>query len=57
VVYNHTPEGDESGPTLSWRGLDNASWYRCPTSDKDRYHNWSGCGNALNVRSRACCRW
>ena len=30
VVYNHTAEGDERGPTLSWRGLDNASWYRLP---------------------------
>jgi hypothetical protein len=30
VVYNHTAEGDELGPTLSWRGLDNASWYRLP---------------------------
>ena len=49
VVYNHTPEGDERGPTLSWRGLDNASWYRLPDEHKDRYHNWSGCGNALNV--------
>ncbi len=28
VVYNHTAETDEFGPTLSWRGLDNASWYR-----------------------------
>ena len=28
VVYNHTPEGDQRGPTLSWRGLDNANWYR-----------------------------
>jgi glycogen operon protein len=36
VVYNHTPEGDERGPTLSWRGLDNASWYRLPDEHKDR---------------------
>ena len=50
VVFNHTPEGDENGPTLSWRGLDNLSWYRLPDEHKDRYHNWSGCGNALNVQ-------
>ncbi|MEN9627788.1 MAG: hypothetical protein RJA10_1015, partial [Pseudomonadota bacterium] len=49
VVYNHTPEGDERGATLSWRGLDNASWYRLPATAKDRYDNWSGCGNTLDI--------
>ena len=49
VVYNHTPEGDERGATLSWRGLDNASWYRLANGHKDRYENWSGCGNTLDV--------
>jgi glycogen operon protein len=49
VVYNHTPEGDERGATLSWRGLDNLSWYRLPEHQKDRYENWSGCGNTLNI--------
>ncbi len=49
VVYNHTPEGDERGATLSWRGLDNLSWYRLPEHHKDRYDNWSGCGNTLNI--------
>ncbi|MDE2079948.1 MAG: glycogen debranching protein GlgX [Burkholderiales bacterium] len=49
VVYNHTPEGDERGPTLSWRGLDNASWYRLPPDRRDRYENWSGCGNTLDI--------
>ena len=49
VVYNHTPEGDERGATLSWRGLDNLSWYRLPEHQKDRYDNWSGCGNTLNI--------
>jgi pullulanase/glycogen debranching enzyme len=43
-------EGDEHGPTLSWRGLDNASWYRLPPDDRSRYDNWSGCGNTLDVR-------
>ena len=49
VVYNHTPEGNELGPTLSFRGLDNASWYHLVPSDKSRYENLSGCGNTLNV--------
>jgi glycogen debranching enzyme len=50
VVYNHTPEGDERGPCLSWRGLDNASWYRLPDAHRDRYENWTGCGNTLDIR-------
>ncbi len=49
VVFNHTPEGDERGFTLSWRGLDNASYYRLPAQQPERYENWSGCGNTLNM--------
>jgi len=49
VVYNHTPEGSEQGPTLSMRGLDNAAWYRLAHDDKSRSENWTGCGNTLNV--------
>ncbi len=49
VVYNHTPEGNEFGPTLSFRGLDNASWYRLVRDDKSRAENLTGCGNTLNV--------
>ena len=49
VVYNHTPEGDERGPTLCWRGLDNLSWYRLPAENRAHYDNWSGCGNALDI--------
>jgi glycogen operon protein len=49
VVYNHTPEGNEFGPTLSFRGLDNASWYRLVGDDKTRSENLTGCGNTLNV--------
>jgi glycogen operon protein len=46
VVYNHTGEGGETGPTLSFRGLDNAVYYML---DKEgRYYNYSGCGNTLN---------
>ena len=47
VVYNHTAESDALGPTLCWRGLDNASWYAL--DDKGTYLNPSGCGNTLNM--------
>jgi glycogen operon protein len=50
VVFNHTCEGDERGPTISWRGLDNASWYRLDPIDPSRFINDSGCGNTLNLR-------
>ncbi len=49
VVYNHTPEGNEFGPSLSFRGLDNASWYRLAGDDRSRCENLTGCGNTLNV--------
>jgi glycogen operon protein len=49
VVYNHTPEGGETGSTLSFRGLDNASWYRLAPDDRSRSENWTGCGNTVNV--------
>lgn len=49
VVYNHTPEGNEWGPTLSMRGLDNASWYRLQPQDASRSEDFSGCGNTLNI--------
>lgn len=49
VVYNHTAEGGETGPTLSFRGLDNAAWYRRLADDPSRCENWSGCGNTLNL--------
>jgi isoamylase len=48
VVYNHTAEGDEQGASLSFRGLDQASWYRLDP-DTGRSLNWTGCGNTLNV--------
>jgi glycogen operon protein len=47
VVLNHTGEGDEFGPTLSFRGLDNASYYRLRSDDPRRYVDDSGCGNCL----------
>src|SRR5262249_32779548 len=46
VVYNHTGEGNESGPTVSFRGLDNAVYYMMDR--EGRYYNFSGCGNTLN---------
>ena len=49
VVYNHTAEGDHRGPTLSFRGLDNASYYRLLAGQPRYYVNDTGCGNTLNV--------
>ncbi|MCX7701705.1 MAG: glycogen debranching protein GlgX, partial [Gemmataceae bacterium] len=50
VVYNHTAEGNHLGPTLSWRGIDNASYYHL-VADKPRYYmDFTGCGNTLNMR-------
>lgn len=49
VVYNHTPEGDERGATLAWRGLDNASCYRLRGDNPALYENWTGCGNTVNL--------
>lgn len=49
VVYNHTAEGNELGPTLSFRGLDNASYYRLIPGQERYYINDTGCGNTLNL--------
>jgi isoamylase len=49
VVYNHTCEGNELGPTVGWRGLDNASYYRLIPGDERHYINDTGCGNTLNL--------
>jgi isoamylase len=49
VVYNHTCEGSEMGPTLSWRGFDNASYYRAIDGDPRRLVNDTGTGNTLNI--------
>ena len=49
VVYNHTAETDEAGPTLSFRGIDNALYYHLQPQDRAQYCNWTGCGNALNL--------
>ncbi|MEM9317928.1 MAG: glycogen debranching protein GlgX [Pseudomonadota bacterium] len=49
VVYNHTGEGSEAGPTLSFRGLDNPSYYRLMPGDPRRYINDTGTGNTINI--------
>jgi len=51
VVYNHTCEGGADGPTLSYRGLDNLSYYRTDANNKHSYINDTGCGNTLNSMS------
>ncbi len=49
VVYNHTAEGNHLGPTLSFRGVDNASYYRLVPDDQRYYMDYTGCGNTLNM--------
>jgi isoamylase len=49
VVYNHTAEGNQLGPTLSMRGIDNASYYRLSPKDPRYYMDFTGCGNTLNM--------
>jgi isoamylase len=48
VVYNHTAEGNHLGPMLSFKGVDNASYYRLVPDDKRRYMDFTGTGNSLN---------
>jgi isoamylase len=50
VVYNHTAEGNQLGPTLSFRGIDNASYYRL-ADDRRFYQDYTGTGNSLNMRT------
>jgi glycogen operon protein len=50
VVYNHTAEAAELGPTLSFRGIDNAAYYRLADDNPAVYLDYTGCGNSLNVR-------
>jgi glycogen operon protein len=59
VVYNHTAEGNELGPTLSFKGIDNPSYYCLsgPPNQPQRYYmNYTGCGNSLNLDSQAAIR-
>src|SRR5262249_42691282 len=48
VVYNHTAEGNENGPALSFKGIDNPTYYMLEDGG-DRYANYSGCGNTFNA--------
>ncbi|MDQ6848996.1 MAG: glycogen debranching protein GlgX [Actinomycetota bacterium] len=50
VVYNHTGEGNHLGPTLSFRGIDNAAYYRLVDDSPKHYMDYTGTGNTLNVR-------
>jgi isoamylase len=50
VVFNHTAEGDHSGPTISFRGLDNSVYYILE-KDRSNYANYTGCGNTLNANN------
>jgi glycogen operon protein len=56
VVYNHTAESGEGGPTLSLRGLDNLSYYRHVREDLRYALNYTGCGNTLNLSDPDCVR-
>jgi glycogen operon protein len=49
VVYNHTAEGNHMGPTLSFRGIDNAAYYRLTPEDQRYYMDFTGTGNTLNM--------
>ena len=51
VVYNHTAEGNHLGPTVSLRGIDNATYYRLQPHASRYYQDFTGCGNTLNMRS------
>ncbi|WNV73936.1 glycogen debranching protein GlgX [Geodermatophilus sp. DSM 44513] len=51
VVYNHTAEGNHLGPTLSFKGIDNRSYYRLVEGDEQYYMDTTGTGNSLNVRT------
>ncbi len=56
VVYNHTAEGNEQGPMLSFRGVDNAAYYVLtgPPEEPQRFYvNYTGCGNSMNLASQA----
>lgn len=53
VVFNHSAETDEFGPTLSLRGIDNALHYHLRDDNPALYENWSGCGNCLNLNQPA----
>ncbi|MEA2250578.1 MAG: isoamylase [Solirubrobacteraceae bacterium] len=56
VVYNHTAEGNHMGPALSFKGIDNASYYRLVPDDERHYMDYTGTGNTLDARNPAVLR-
>lgn len=56
VVYNHTGEGNQMGPTLCYRGIDNSSYYILNPENKRYYYDTTGCGASFNVEHPACLR-
>jgi glycogen operon protein len=56
VVFNHTAEGNELGPTLCFRGLDNPAYYRLVESDPRYYEDTTGCGNTINAGATSALR-
>ncbi|MEO1270659.1 MAG: glycogen debranching protein GlgX, partial [Myxococcota bacterium] len=48
VVFNHTAEGDHTGPTITFRGIENTAYYQLSPEDPSLYENFSGCGNTVN---------
>ncbi len=56
VVYNHTTEANENGPVISWRGIDNQSYYLLSPANKNYYLNYSGCDNTFNAGTAAGAR-
>jgi len=57
VVYNHTTESDQNGPTYSFRGIDNSTYYALDPNDLSRYFNFSACGNDLRTSHPAVRRF
>ena len=53
VVYNHTTEANENGPVISWRGIDNQSYYLLSPANRHYYLNYSGCDNTFNAGTLA----
>lgn len=51
VVYNHTAEGNQMGPTLCYRGIDNASYYMLNSENKRYYYDSTGCGASFNAEN------
>ena len=55
VVYNHTAEGNHLGPTINFRGIDNAAYYRLLDGDRKLYKDFTGTGNSSTPATRTRC--